>query len=139
MHLIGTELGTALEVLHRLLTATSASQPKPLHPMQVMASLVFHYQRLLRLDDPSIATKEQAEGSRQIIQSVENMNRMTQQVSFATAEQKRGGELVVQAMENISAIARDNLSTVDEMSKATANLATQAENLAKLIAVFRAK
>ncbi len=54
------ELGTALEVLHRMLTATSASQPKPLHPMQVMASLVFHYQRLLRLDDPSIATKEQA-------------------------------------------------------------------------------
>jgi len=86
-----------------------------------------------------IATKEQAEGSRQIIQSVENMNRMTQQVSFATAEQKRGGELVVQAMENISSIARDNLATVDEMSKATANLAVQAENLAKLIAVFRAK
>src|SRR4029079_14618357 len=54
------EMGTALEVLHRLLTATSASQPKPLHPMQVMASLVFHYQRLLRLDDPSIANKEQA-------------------------------------------------------------------------------
>ena len=53
-------LGTALEVLHRLLTATSASQPKPLHPMQVMASLVFHYQRLLRLDDPAITTKEQA-------------------------------------------------------------------------------
>ena len=54
------DLGAALEVLHRLLTATSASQPKPLHPMQVMASLVFHYQRLLRLDDPSITTKEQA-------------------------------------------------------------------------------
>ena len=54
------ELGAALEVLHRLLTATSASQPKPLHPMQVMASLVYHYQRLLRLDDPSITTKEQA-------------------------------------------------------------------------------
>jgi hypothetical protein len=28
---------------------------------------------------------------------------------------------------------------VDEMSKATANLAVQAENLAKLTAVFRAK
>jgi DNA polymerase III delta subunit len=54
------DLGTALEVLHRLLTATSASQPKPLHPMQVMASLVYHYQRLLRLDDPAITTKEQA-------------------------------------------------------------------------------
>jgi DNA polymerase-3 subunit delta len=54
------ELGTALEVLHRLVTATSAAQPKPLHPMQVMASLVFHYQRLLRLDDPAITTKEHA-------------------------------------------------------------------------------
>jgi DNA polymerase III subunit delta len=54
------ELGSALEVLHRLVTATSASQPKPLHPMQVMASLVYHYQRLLRLDDPSITTKEHA-------------------------------------------------------------------------------
>jgi methyl-accepting chemotaxis protein len=62
---------------------------------------------------------------------------MTQQVSYATAEQKRGGELVVKAMENISEIARDNLSTVEQMSKATQNLATQAENLAKLISIFR--
>jgi DNA polymerase-3 subunit delta len=54
------DLGTALEILHRLLSATSSSQPKPLHPMQVMSTLVFHYQRLLRLDDPSIVTKEQA-------------------------------------------------------------------------------
>jgi DNA polymerase III subunit delta len=54
------ELGAALEILHRMLTATSASQPKPLHPMQVMASLVFHYQRLLKLDDPAITTNEQA-------------------------------------------------------------------------------
>ena len=54
------DLGASLEVLHRMLTATSASQPKPLHPMQVMASLVFHYQRLLRLDNPAITTKEQA-------------------------------------------------------------------------------
>ncbi|HVR71020.1 MAG TPA: methyl-accepting chemotaxis protein [Vicinamibacteria bacterium] len=85
----------------------------------------------------NIATKEQADGSRQIVGAVESMNSMTQQVSFATAEQKRGGELVVKAMENISEIARDNLSTVEEMSKATSNLALQAENLAKLISVFR--
>ncbi|MCZ7534522.1 MAG: hypothetical protein M5T61_00335 [Acidimicrobiia bacterium] len=50
----------ALEVLHRLLRATSAKQPKLVHPLQVMATLVSHYQRLLRLDDPAIATKEQA-------------------------------------------------------------------------------
>jgi DNA polymerase-3 subunit delta len=54
------ELGAALGILHRMLTATSGSQPKPLHPMQVMASLVFHYQRLLKLDDPAITTNEQA-------------------------------------------------------------------------------
>jgi DNA polymerase-3 subunit delta len=50
----------ALEVLHRMLSATSAAQPKPLHPMQIMGSLSGHYRRLLRLDDPDIVTKEQA-------------------------------------------------------------------------------
>jgi len=54
------DVAGALEVLHRLLSATSAKQPKVAHPLQVMATLVSHYQRLLRLDDPSIATKEQA-------------------------------------------------------------------------------
>ena len=59
--------------------------------------------------------------------------------AVSVTEAARGGELVVKAMENISEIARDNLATVEEMSKATANLAQQAENLARLIAVFRAK
>lgn len=54
------DVATALHTLERLLTSTSAQQPKPLHPMQVMATLVFHYQRLLRLDDPAIVTKEHA-------------------------------------------------------------------------------
>jgi len=85
----------------------------------------------------STAARDQAEGSRQIVRAVENMSRMTQQVSLATTEQKRGGELVVKAMENISEIARDNLATVEEMSRATANLAEQADGLAKLTTVFR--
>jgi DNA polymerase-3 subunit delta len=54
------DVGRALEILHRQVTATSAVQPKPLHPMQLMASLGYHYQRLLRLDDPTIHTKEDA-------------------------------------------------------------------------------
>ena len=54
------DVGAALGTLHRMLTSSSAAQPKPLHPMQVMASLVFHYMRLLRLDDPSVVTKEHA-------------------------------------------------------------------------------
>jgi DNA polymerase III subunit delta len=54
------DVGTALEVLHRMLTATSARQDKPVHPLVVMAMLISHYQRFLRLDDPAIVTKEQA-------------------------------------------------------------------------------
>ncbi len=54
------DVATALAVLDRLLTATSTREPKPLHPLQVMSTLVFHYLRLLRLDDPAVVTKEQA-------------------------------------------------------------------------------
>jgi DNA polymerase III delta subunit len=54
------DVPAALEASHRLLTATSAAQTKPYHPMQLMATLVYHYQRLLRLDDPDIVTKEHA-------------------------------------------------------------------------------
>jgi DNA polymerase III delta subunit len=54
------DVASALEVLHRLLTATSTRAPKPMHPLQVMGMLVRHYQRLLRLDDPSTITKERA-------------------------------------------------------------------------------
>lgn len=56
-HLTGAidrgEADTALEVLHRLRGAS-------FHPLQVMALLHKHYQRLLRLDDPSVQTEAQA-------------------------------------------------------------------------------
>jgi DNA polymerase III subunit delta len=54
------DLPAALEVLYRQLTATSARNPKPVHPFVIMAMLVSRYQRFLRLDDPAIVTKEQA-------------------------------------------------------------------------------
>ncbi len=54
------EVAGALIVLDRLLRATSAKQPKPLHPIQILATLQFHFRDLLALDDPSIVTKEQA-------------------------------------------------------------------------------
>jgi DNA polymerase-3 subunit delta len=50
----------SLEVLRRLLTVTSPTQPKPMHPLQVLAMLHGHYRRLLRLDDPAITSNEQA-------------------------------------------------------------------------------
>jgi len=50
----------ALGALHRLLSATSSREPRPLHPMQVIATLIPHYQRMLRLDDPAIRTEQDA-------------------------------------------------------------------------------
>jgi DNA polymerase-3 subunit delta len=50
----------SLEVLRRLLTVTSPTQPKPMHPLQVLAMLHGHYRRLLRLDDPAITSNEEA-------------------------------------------------------------------------------
>jgi DNA polymerase-3 subunit delta len=50
----------ALEVLHRLLTASSPQQPRPMHPLQVLGSLNGHYRRMLRLDDPEVHTPADA-------------------------------------------------------------------------------
>jgi DNA polymerase-3 subunit delta len=51
---------TALEILHRLLTVSSAQQPKPMHPLQVMGVLNGYYRRILRLDDPSLRSAADA-------------------------------------------------------------------------------
>jgi methyl-accepting chemotaxis protein len=129
------QIRQAMENINRVMTQAAYSTKEQAQGGRQVRMAVDNMNRIA--SQVNIATKEQAEGSRQIITAVDNMNRMTQQVSYATAEQKRGGELVVKAMENISEIARDNLATVEEMSKASANLALQAENLAKLISVFR--
>ncbi len=49
----------ALEVLHRLLHATSARAPKPMHPLQVMGMLTRHYESLVRIDSPDVTSKQQ--------------------------------------------------------------------------------
>ncbi len=54
------DIAGALAVLQRLLTVTSPTQPKPMHPLQVLGLLHGYYRRLLRLDDPAIASAEQA-------------------------------------------------------------------------------
>ncbi|MEX1009215.1 MAG: hypothetical protein WD271_15435 [Acidimicrobiia bacterium] len=50
----------ALEVLHRLLNAPNARDAKPMHPLQVLATLLGYYRRLLRLDDSSVQTSADA-------------------------------------------------------------------------------
>jgi DNA polymerase-3 subunit delta len=54
------DAASALEVLHRLLTVTSAQQPKPMHPLQVMGMITGYYRRVMRVDDPGIRTNEEA-------------------------------------------------------------------------------
>jgi DNA polymerase-3 subunit delta len=54
------EPATALAVLHRMLTVTSPTQPKPMHPLQVLGVLHSQYRKLLALDDPAIRSAEDA-------------------------------------------------------------------------------
>jgi DNA polymerase-3 subunit delta len=54
------DVGGALEALHRMLSSTSAKDPKPADPFQIQGMLAAAYRRLLALDDPAIGTKEDA-------------------------------------------------------------------------------
>jgi len=87
----------------------------------------------------TIATKEQALSARQIVTAVNDMNAMTQSVANATAEQKKGGEMVVTAMENISDITRENLTSVEQLSKAAQALSQQAADMAAMVGAFKVR
>jgi DNA polymerase-3 subunit delta len=54
------KVAAALSILDRLLHVTSARQPKPMHPLQVLGLLQSRYRKLLRVDDPSIQTTKDA-------------------------------------------------------------------------------
>ena len=85
----------------------------------------------------NVATREQALSARQIAAAINNMSSMTQTVANATSEQKKGGDMVVVAMENISDVTRDNLVSVEQLSKSAEGLSRQAADLAGLVAQFR--
>jgi DNA polymerase-3 subunit delta len=54
------DVAVALATLHRMLSATTAREPRPMHPLQVIGLLHSRYRKLLRLDDPGIATVDDA-------------------------------------------------------------------------------
>jgi len=89
------------------------------------------------MQEVSQAAREQAAGSKQIINAVESMNQMTQQVTVATSEQKRGGDLVVKSAENISSIAKENLSAIEQMAKSSEELEDMAQALLQEVASFK--
>ena len=50
----------ALEVLHRLLNAPNSRDVRPMHPLQVLSTLLGYYRRLLRLDDEAVQSTADA-------------------------------------------------------------------------------
>lgn len=54
------EVAGSLAVLHRLLHATSARQPRAVHPLQVLGLLHGRLRRLARCDDPALTTAADA-------------------------------------------------------------------------------
>jgi methyl-accepting chemotaxis protein len=84
----------------------------------------------------TISANEQAKGAREIMKAVENMNKMTQQVADASLEQKKGGDAIVKAIEQIALVAQQNFNATGELTKATQNLAVEAERLQNLVNQF---
>ena len=54
------DVAAALVALHAMLTVTSPTQPRPMHPLQVLGLLHSQYRKLLALDDPEVRTAEDA-------------------------------------------------------------------------------
>jgi DNA polymerase III delta subunit len=54
------DVAGSLAILHRLLTVTSGTQPKPYHPLQVLGLLHSRYRKLARLDAPDVVSADDA-------------------------------------------------------------------------------
>jgi methyl-accepting chemotaxis protein len=83
------------------------------------------------------SSSENASGAREIQDAAINMNRLTRQMSEATIEQKRGGEMVVKAVESIALVARQSLTSVEQLSSAARDLARESEHLRQQVEVFQ--
>ncbi len=59
-HIEAGDVASALEVLDRLLTVTSPTQPKPMHPLQVLGILTGRYRKLAKLDSDAVVTVDDA-------------------------------------------------------------------------------
>ena len=87
-----------------------------------------------RLQDAvDVAIQEQANGSRQIVETVDQMNLLVSGVVTATSEQKRGGEQMVLAVQNIADTTRQNVTAIQQLVEAAARLASQSENMRALV------
>jgi len=132
---IGMRLGIAVEKMNTItqeVTGATREQAQGSKQIRVAVENMNHVTQQV-----NIATKEQALSARQIVEAVNSMNAMTLSVANATAEQKKGGEMVVQAVETISDSSRDNLASVEQLSRSAQNLSQQAVDLAAMVAEFK--
>jgi methyl-accepting chemotaxis protein len=75
------------------------------------------------------AARENYTAAAEVARASTAMNRLTRQMSEATGEQKRSGEMIVRAIEAIALVSRQNLTSVEDMTKGAGDLAAQAERL----------
>jgi DNA polymerase III subunit delta len=54
------DMAGALATLRRMLTATGAGQPRPMHPLQVVGTLHSYYRRVATVDDPRVRSPRDA-------------------------------------------------------------------------------
>ena len=59
-HIEEGDVAGALAILDRLLTVTSPTTPKPMHPLQVLGILAGRYRKLARLDSDAVQTVDDA-------------------------------------------------------------------------------
>jgi len=84
-----------------------------------------------------LATREQAEGSRQIINAVERMNDMTQQVSHATASRRREVSSWSRRWRTSPRSPATTWRPSRRCRRRPRTSPQQAENLARLVSVFK--
>jgi methyl-accepting chemotaxis protein len=87
-------------------------------------------------DSVDVAIQEQANGSAQIVTTVDHMNMLVTGVVNATGEQKHGGEQMVLAVQNIADTTSQNISAIQQLVRAAANLTRQSEAMRELVRGF---
>jgi methyl-accepting chemotaxis protein len=79
----------------------------------------------------------QVQGIQQINRASDLMKRTTTEVSSATVAQRKGGALVESAAQSITRVARENLTSIEEIAASAGHVARNSEALSRRIRVFR--
>lgn len=82
------------------------------------------------------SARELAKGAEQIVMAVSSVSDMTTQVAQSTAEQKTAGDRVVRLVDEIATVARQNSGGTEQLSIGVSDMAREAERLRSLADEF---